>query len=112
MQIKTEIGDNALEVLVEFDYTPGRKAKLTGPMEDSYPAEPAELDMYSVQITKIGGQPAMDVLGGSQIVDILGDATLELLRQRCLDHVESTEPEPGAAVKVKRHSWEWPTPIR
>ena len=112
MQIKTEIGDDDIEVLVEFNYSPGRPAKLTGPMEDSYPAAPAEMDMYSVQITKIGGQPAMDILGGSQIVDILGDTTLELLRQRCLDHAVSTEPGSGSAVKVKRYSWEWPTPIR
>ena len=82
MQFKTEIGDHGLEVLVEFDYTPGRKAKLTGPMEDSYPAEPAELDMYSV----IPARPNI-----SELTDLLSDTTLELLRQRCLDHVESTE---------------------
>ena len=83
MQFKTEIGDADIEVFVEFYYTPGRKAKISGPMEDSYPAVPAGMDMHSVVLSL---QPQ------HELIDLLSDTTLELLRQRCLDHVEATEP--------------------
>ena len=53
--LKTHIGEHELPVFVKYTYTPGRPAKLSGPMEDCYPEEGDEVDVYAVLIDHKSG---------------------------------------------------------
>jgi len=53
----TEIGGTEIEVEFEFDLTPYKPAKLTGPWEDSYPEEGGEFEVTKIISVTAGGQP-------------------------------------------------------
>jgi len=75
--LKTEIGDGDVPVTIEFEYFPGTPAKLTGPMEDSYPAEESTLDLSSVSV------------GRDDIIDLLDDSWVKHINMLCLNYVAS-----------------------
>jgi len=76
--LKTEIGDGDVPVTIEFEYFPGTPAKLTGPMEDSYPAEESTLVLSSVSVR-----------GDDIIIDLLDDSWVKHIKMLCLNYVAS-----------------------
>jgi hypothetical protein len=54
-----------IEVTIEYDYSPGTRGKLTGPWEDCYPAEGAEItitDVICPLLTKEGLATLSEIL--------------------------------------------------
>ena len=47
------IPDMVFVLAVEFTYTPGVPGNTSGPPETCYPAEPPELELYSVRVLKV-----------------------------------------------------------
>ena len=75
----SEDAPETLEVTVKANYTPGYPAKIWGPPERCYPAEPAEVELLSIH-----GDGSF-VLDPSE----LKDAERERLEQAVVDWVES-----------------------
>jgi hypothetical protein len=51
--MQTLIVIDSVELDVEFNYRPGKPAKVDGPWETSYPAQDAEVELILVQVNGI-----------------------------------------------------------
>jgi hypothetical protein len=61
---------------VEYTYTPMIPGKLTGPPEDCYPDEPAELEFISVCLA----------FNSVNLLDILSEETISALEEELLNY--------------------------
>lgn len=82
--------------LDEYDYVPGSPGKLTGPPENCFPPEPAELEIIKLYVDE-------SVLAGEfkevpmEVVDLINELTDDDFNMTALEHVELSlqkeEPE-------------------
>jgi len=68
--VVTDVGGVEIEVEFEFDLTPYKPAKLTGPWEDSYPEEGGDFEVTEIVSVTAGGQP---VINWEPIVNQISD---------------------------------------
>ena len=77
-----------LPLCVEFDFTPGTPGRITGPPEDCYPPEGAEIDITAVYLEREG------VGGTTQRLDIqswLSADELESLKDAAMESLDTDE---------------------
>lgn len=53
-------GEHDMEARIEYSFIPGDPGRLSGPPEDCYPPEPAEVDITSIQFRHSKTQPWFD----------------------------------------------------
>lgn len=73
------IGD--VEFEVEFNSTPYKPAKISGPPEQCYPAEGGEVEIESISI------------GDFEVSDIISDSVRQLLQTKCEEAAPECEQE-------------------
>ena len=83
--LKTHIGDGELPVTVEFEYFPGTPAKLSGPMEDCYPAEEYTLEVTDIKVAVWEDNAVVY----RSMFEIPEDSWIKHIEQKCLDYVAS-----------------------
>ena len=76
-----EINGIEIHVDVGFTYTPADPGKYTGPMEGCYPAEPSEIEIYSMAlITDTNIRYDIDnLLNDTKFCDSIEEAIMESL---------------------------------
>ena len=73
----TYLGESELVVKVTYNFSGGRPAKLSGPMEDCTPCEPPEIEIEEVNVF------------GLDILDILSAEIIETITDRASVHAIS-----------------------
>ena len=68
------LGESEILAKVTYDFSGGRPAKLYGPMEDSTPCEPPEIELEEVNVL------------GLDILDILSVETIERITDQAIDN--------------------------
>ena len=74
MIFDTFLGESEILAKVTYDFSGGRPAKLSGPMEGCCPCEPPEIEIEEVNVF------------GIDILDILSPAIKELIEEQALEH--------------------------
>jgi hypothetical protein len=72
-----------VDCTVTFDFWPGDPGKTSGPPENCYPEEPAELEMTKVEVN------------GKDVLVELSDKTLEGLHERVYGNYDEWMPRKG-----------------
>jgi len=78
---QVEVSD--VEFAVVFTYTPYKPGKFTGPWEDSYPDEPADLELEGVYLHLSPACHDVD------LTCVLSDKVLDKITEKLLDMMES-----------------------
>ena len=74
MKFTAYLGDDEIEAVVEYSFSPELPAKTYGPMDDCYPAEAAEIEIESV------------TFNGRDIYSSLSAETKEQIETEALEH--------------------------
>jgi hypothetical protein len=80
-----EIGDDEVEVTVEYGYSPGTPGKTYGPPENCYPAEGPDVDVVTVYRT--------DDKTKTDIMPLLSPEVIERLSEGACENGEESEQD-------------------
>jgi hypothetical protein len=78
-------GESEGDATIAFRYTPGDPGRYTGPWENCYPAEPAEVEIQSILHQKLDGS-VVNIL--EYVQDYLQDDQWEDIEIECCAHAE------------------------